>query len=35
MGILAAYDSTQSYRNAAKVCGGSHNNMRSDVKARQ
>nr|WP_237762422.1 IS21 family transposase [Arthrobacter sp. ERGS1:01] len=35
MEILAAYDLTRSYRDAAKICGVSHNTVRSYVKARQ
>jgi transposase len=35
MEILAAYDMTRSYRDAAKICGVSHNTVRSYVKARQ
>ena len=35
MEILAAYDLTRSYRDAAKICGVSHNTVRSYVQARQ
>lgn len=35
MEILAAYDLTRSYRDAGKICGVSHNTVRSYVKARQ
>ncbi|WP_449372670.1 IS21 family transposase [Arthrobacter psychrolactophilus] len=34
MEILAAYDLTRSFRDAAKICGVSHNTVRSYVKAR-
>jgi hypothetical protein len=35
MEILATYDLTRSYRDTAKICGVSHNTVRSYVKARQ
>ena len=34
MEILAAYDLTRSYRDAAKICGVSPNTVRPNVKAR-
>ncbi len=34
MEILAAYDLTKSFRNAAAVCGVSHNTVRTYVRAR-
>lgn len=35
MEILAAYDLTRSYRDAAEMCGVSHNTVRAYVKARE